>query len=55
MNTELIHNQSYAYRLPPSLIEQARGLANFHEDGVFSDKDIVGIGNSWSTCSSRQI
>jgi hypothetical protein len=48
MNTELIHNQSYAYRLPPTLIEQARGLANFHEDGVFSDKDIVGVGNSQS-------
>lgn len=45
MNTELIHNKTYAYRLPPTLIEQARGLADFHEDGVFSDKDIIGIGN----------
>jgi lysosomal acid phosphatase len=45
INTELIHNKTYAYRLPPTLIEQAHSLANFHEDGVFSDKDIMGVGN----------
>lgn len=46
MNTELIHNKTYAHRLPPSFIEQARAYANFHENGVFSDKDIMGVGNS---------
>ncbi|KAG6847290.1 hypothetical protein H0H93_009041, partial [Arthromyces matolae] len=45
MNTELIHNKTYAHRLPPTLLEQARGYANYHEDGVFSDKEITGIGN----------
>lgn len=45
MNTELTYNKTYAYRLPPTLIEQARGWANFHENAVFSDKDAGGIGN----------
>lgn len=45
INSELIHNKTYAHRLPPTLIEQARHYANFHEDGVFSDKDINGVGN----------
>ncbi|KAG6881703.1 hypothetical protein C0993_000342, partial [Termitomyces sp. T159_Od127] len=45
MNTQLVHNKTYAHRLPPTLIEQARSFANFHEDGVFSDKHITGIGN----------
>ncbi|KAJ7150545.1 histidine phosphatase superfamily [Mycena crocata] len=45
MNTQLIYNQTYAYRLPPTYIDQARALANFHEDGVFSDKQANGIGN----------
>ncbi|GLB38053.1 hypothetical protein LshimejAT787_0411040 [Lyophyllum shimeji] len=45
INTELIHNKTYAHRLPPTLIEQARYFANYHEDGVFSDKEINGIGN----------
>ncbi|KAF9461823.1 histidine phosphatase superfamily [Collybia nuda] len=45
MNTELIHNKTYAHRLPPTFIEQARAYANFHENGVFSDKDILGVGN----------
>ena len=48
MNTQLIYNQTYAYRLPPTYIDQARALANFHEDGVFSDKQANGIGNSAS-------
>ena len=48
MNTQLVHNKTYAYRLPPTLIKQARSLANFHENGVFSDKEIGGIGNSTS-------
>jgi len=45
MNHQLTHNKSYAHRLPPTLIEQARYWANFHEEGVFSDSDIKGIGN----------
>ncbi|RDB20580.1 Testicular acid phosphatase [Hypsizygus marmoreus] len=45
INTELIHNKTYAHRLPPTLIEQARAFADFHEDGVFSDKQIAGVGN----------
>ncbi|KAG9312255.1 histidine phosphatase superfamily [Chiua virens] len=45
INTQLTHNQSYAHRLPPTLVEQARGLANFHENAIFSSKDVGGIGN----------
>ncbi|KAJ7726740.1 histidine phosphatase superfamily [Mycena metata] len=45
MNTELIYNQTYAYRLPPTYINQARALADFHENGVFSDAEANGIGN----------
>jgi hypothetical protein len=48
INSELTHNKTYAYRLPPTFIEQARGFADFHENGVFSDKDMKGIGNSSS-------
>jgi len=46
MNHQLTHNKTYAHRLPPTLIEQARYWANFHEEGVFSDTAINGIGNS---------
>jgi len=45
VNTELIHNKTYAFRLPPTLIDQARGFADFHENGVFSDQEPGGIGN----------
>ena len=45
MDMQLTHNQTYAFRLPPTFIEQARGLADFHENGVFSDKNSDGIGN----------
>ncbi|KAK7050242.1 histidine phosphatase superfamily [Favolaschia claudopus] len=45
MHTQLTYNKTYAYRLPPSMINQARTLANFHEDGVFSDPEADGIGN----------
>lgn len=45
VNTQLVHNQTYAFRLPPTLIDQARALADWHENGVFSDKDMTGIGN----------
>lgn len=52
LNTQLIHNQSFAFRLPPTLIEQARGLVNYKENAVFSDKDLGGIGNSESLAHS---
>ncbi|KAG1804117.1 histidine phosphatase superfamily [Suillus subaureus] len=45
VSTELSHNKTYAHRLPPTLVEQARGFADFHENAVFSDKDVGGIGN----------
>ncbi|TFK68454.1 phosphoglycerate mutase-like protein [Pluteus cervinus] len=45
INTQLTYNKTYAHRLPPTFHEQARGFADFHEQGVFSDKDIAGVGN----------
>jgi lysosomal acid phosphatase len=45
MNSQLTHNKTYAHRLPPTFIEQARGLVDFHENGIFSDKEIAGPGN----------
>ncbi|KAG1853114.1 histidine phosphatase superfamily [Suillus subluteus] len=45
VSTELSHNKTYAHRLPPTLVEQARGFADFHENAIFSDKDVSGIGN----------
>ncbi|KII95447.1 hypothetical protein PLICRDRAFT_97310 [Plicaturopsis crispa FD-325 SS-3] len=45
INSELEHNKTYAYRLPPTMIEQAQSLVNFHENGIFSDKKPDGIGN----------
>ncbi|KAJ7061313.1 histidine phosphatase superfamily [Mycena amicta] len=45
ISTQLTYNQTYAYRLPPTFIEQARALADWHEDGVFSDENAGGIGN----------
>ncbi|KAF9258374.1 phosphoglycerate mutase-like protein [Marasmius fiardii PR-910] len=45
MNTELTYNKTYAHRLPPRMIEQARVYADFHENGVFSDNEPSGIGN----------
>ncbi|KAG2357508.1 histidine phosphatase superfamily [Suillus spraguei] len=38
-------NATYAHRLPPTLVEQARGFANFHENAILSDIDVGGIGN----------
>lgn len=45
MSTQHIHNKTFAHRLPPTLIEQARGFADFHENAIFGSKDIGGIGN----------
>ena len=46
VSTELVHNRTYAHRLPPTYIEQARALADFRENLIFSDNDMAGIGNS---------
>ncbi|KAI0345654.1 phosphoglycerate mutase-like protein [Trametopsis cervina] len=45
MNVQSIHNATFAKRLPPTFLAQARALANFHEYGVFSDPNFSGIGN----------
>ena len=46
INAELVHNRTYAHRLPPTFIDQARGWANFRENAIFSDPQMGGIGNS---------
>lgn len=46
VSSELVHNKTYAHRLPPTFLEQTRGLANLRENAVFSDEHIGGIGNS---------
>lgn len=51
ISSELVHNITYAHRLPPTFIEQARGLANLRENAIFSDASMDGIGNSKSTSS----
>ena len=48
MNVQSIHNATFANRLPPTFLEQARDLANYHEYGVFTDPELDGIGNSTS-------
>ncbi|KAG1739909.1 histidine phosphatase superfamily [Suillus paluster] len=45
ISTGLSYNKTFAHRLPPTLVEQARGFANYHENAVFSDKEVGGIGN----------
>jgi prostatic aicd phosphatase len=59
MNVNDIHNATFAQALPPSFLEQARALANWHEYNVFSDPSVTNIGNSkdilycpWTTDSS---
>lgn len=46
MSSELVHNKTFAHRLPPTFIEQARGWADFRENAVFHDDAMGGIGNS---------
>ena len=46
MNVNSIHNSTFANALPPTFLEQARALANWHEYNVFSDANVSGIGNS---------
>ncbi|KAI0077235.1 phosphoglycerate mutase-like protein [Panus rudis PR-1116 ss-1] len=45
VSSELVHNKTYAHRLPPTFIEQIRHLANVRENAVFSDEKMGGIGN----------
>ncbi len=53
MSAELIHNITYAHRLPPTFVEQARGWADFRENAIFSDENANGIGNSTFEFSSN--
>lgn len=46
MNVNYIHNQTFRQQLPPTYLEQARALANWHEYNVFSSPAVDGIGNS---------
>ncbi|KAK7013024.1 histidine phosphatase superfamily [Favolaschia claudopus] len=45
MSTQLVYNQTYAYRLPPTYINQVRALADWHENAIFSSPDMNGVGN----------
>ncbi|CAK5284958.1 unnamed protein product [Mycena citricolor] len=45
MQDQLTFNQTFAYRLPPTYMAQARALADWHENAVFSDTRADGIGN----------
>ncbi|TFK80470.1 phosphoglycerate mutase-like protein [Polyporus arcularius HHB13444] len=45
VSSQLIHNKTYAHRLPPTFIEQARGFADFRENAIYSDTSMGGIGN----------
>jgi lysosomal acid phosphatase len=45
VHSQITHNQTYAFRLPPTMIEQSRHHVNYHQGSIFSDADIGGIGN----------
>ena len=53
VNVNNIHNATFADELPPTFSEQAYALANFHENGVFTDIAADGIGNGQSSVFSR--
>ncbi|EIN06643.1 phosphoglycerate mutase-like protein [Punctularia strigosozonata HHB-11173 SS5] len=55
ISSELVHNRSYAHRLPPTFIEQSQHWANLHEAAVFTDKDMAGIGHIASRTILRSI
>jgi len=55
VSSELVHNKTYAHRLPPTFLEQVRGLADYRENAIFSDDDINGIGNIASRTASHGI
>ncbi|KIJ40192.1 hypothetical protein M422DRAFT_32415 [Sphaerobolus stellatus SS14] len=45
VNVQRIHNATFLHLLPPTFGQQAYGFANFHENGVFTDTSIRGIGD----------
>ncbi|KAJ7173054.1 phosphoglycerate mutase-like protein [Mycena crocata] len=45
VNVEMIHNKTFLDALPTTFAAQSYALANYHENGVFSDSKIDGIGN----------
>ncbi|KAJ7121078.1 phosphoglycerate mutase-like protein [Mycena epipterygia] len=45
VNVQMIHNKTFFDALPPTFAAQSYTLANFHENGVFTDSTIDGIGN----------
>ncbi|KAJ3559863.1 hypothetical protein NM688_g75 [Phlebia brevispora] len=55
MSSELVHNKTFAHRLPPTFIEQARGWADFRENAIFSDGSMAGIGNIASRTALQSI
>jgi hypothetical protein len=48
MNVQFIHDANYANTLPPTFLQQARDLANWHEYYTFTSPQLSGIGNSMS-------
>jgi hypothetical protein len=46
VSSQLMHNRSYAYRLPPSMVEQSRAFVNLHQAAIFSSPDIGSVANS---------
>ncbi|KAJ3491442.1 hypothetical protein NLI96_g719 [Meripilus lineatus] len=55
VSSELVHNKTYAHRLPPTFIEQIRGLADYRENAIFHDKALGGIGNIASRAALNAI
>ncbi|KAJ6562468.1 phosphoglycerate mutase-like protein, partial [Mycena capillaripes] len=45
VNVEMIHNKTFFDALSPTFGAQAYALANYHENGVFTDSTQAGIGN----------
>ncbi|EJD08254.1 phosphoglycerate mutase-like protein [Fomitiporia mediterranea MF3/22] len=45
LHTNYIHNETYAFRLPPTFLQQAQYWVDYHEHGVFTDVANRGIGN----------
>jgi hypothetical protein len=46
MRVNYIHNETYAFKLPPTSLAQAQALLDWHEHGVFTSKKGDGVGNS---------
>ncbi|KAH7912875.1 histidine phosphatase superfamily [Hygrophoropsis aurantiaca] len=45
INVQYVHNQTFYHEIPPNYPRMAFGYASFHEDGVFTDANLNGIGN----------